>query len=144
MDYREGLSKLAWLRSRPQQSRTGVLVESELRLAEDLYYAVAFSHDEGGVGGAPSNDLMMRLRLPQLGPVAVSAFFARLDFRGLDDLFDPAKTLLALTVRYNVMDLFYVRARVVNEWWLRHEVDGDGVFETTTGFDLGVGVILDL
>jgi len=142
--YRDGLTKLAWLRKHPNQSRTGFLVESEFRIIGTMRYMLAFSHDEGAEGQPASNDLVMRLRFPELGPVSVSAFYARLDFQSFEELADPRGTVFAINARYNIMDFLYVRARVLNEWWLREEANGQGSYETTTDFDFGVGVIFDL
>jgi hypothetical protein len=142
--YRDGLPKLGWLRTGPKRSRTGFSIESEFRLLGTMRLLMSIAHDEGGKGAPPSNDLVMRLLFPEIGPVAVSAYFARLDFHTADELFDLENSVFVINARYNVMDYFYVRARVVNEWWLRHEPSGQSSYETTTDFDLGVGLMFDL
>lgn len=138
--YSGGQPKLAWLRSPATAgSRHGFYVESEFQMVGTMRYAVAFADDQG----ADNTDLVMRLQFPQLGPVSLSFFFARLDFDGLDDFFDPHNTVFAVSGRYNIIDLFYVQLRVINEWWLRHTSSGFGPYETTTNFDVGFGVLLD-
>ena len=144
--YRDGLPKIGWLRSESKRSRTGFLVESELRILGTLRFTMAVAHDEGGDGQPPSNDLLIRTRLPELGPVSVSAYFARLDFHRFDEMFELDNSVFVLNVRYDVMDYMYVQGRVVNEWWLRHDPGGQGQssYETTTDFDIGVGFLIDL
>lgn len=133
-------TKLEWLRGpATAEPRHGFYIESEFHMIGTMRYAVVFAEAEG-----PDNtDLVMRLQFPKLGPVSLSFFFARLEFDGLEDFFDPHNTVFAVTGRYNIMELFYVQLRVINEWWLRPTESGGGTFETTTDFDVGFGVLLD-
>ncbi|MGM0576820.1 MAG: hypothetical protein ACQEXJ_13935 [Myxococcota bacterium] len=137
--YRADKSKLAWLRDETlHEGKNGFYMETEFRWVGLMRYTVVYSNDEG-----PDNtDLVMKLRFPQLGPMRLSAFFARLDFDGADDFFDPQDTVLAVSARYNIGDLFFIKARLVNEWWMRHTDSGSSAFETTTDYDLGFGLLL--
>jgi hypothetical protein len=139
--YRDNLPKLAWLRKSLGKSRTGVLIESELRLLGILRILAVFSHDEGGEGLPPSNDLIARLLVPDLGPVSISGFFAKLGFDEAEDLLDPSGAVVVGTVRWSITDYFYVEGRVTNEWWL---APGAATYETTLNFDVGAGFLLEI
>ena len=142
--YRNDETKLAWLRAGWDGGRHGFYGESELRLIGTMRLTMVFSRDQGPPGEPADTDLALRLRFPQIGPVGLTFFFARMDFDGIDDFLDPTNTVFAVSARYNVLDLFYVQARVVNEWWLKHSTSGATGFETTTDFDIGVGLLLNI
>lgn len=135
--YRGGAPKLAWLRGEGAAGdRHGFLLATDVHVVGRMRYHLLVSDEQG-----PGNtDLVLRLELPQIGPARVSAFFARLAFDGLDDLFEPGRMVAGLKARYN-LGRFYVHARVTDEWWFRHTDAATSRFETTIGFDVGVGVL---
>jgi hypothetical protein len=139
--YREDETKLQWLRGGGQGvGRSGFYGETEFRWAGMMNYTLVFANDEG-----PDNtDMMMKLELPHLGPIRLGLFFARLDFDGFKDFFGANDTVLAASIRYNFLDRFYVRFRVVNDWWLEHTEDQGARYRTKTNFDFGFGIIVRL
>jgi hypothetical protein len=141
LSYRDDMTKLSWLRKSLGKSRTGVLIESELRLLGILRVLAVFSHDEGGAGLPASNDLVARLLVPDIGPVSISGFFAKLGFEEAEDLLDPVGAVVVGTVRWSITDYFYVEGRLTNEWWLAPE---SATYETSLNFDVGAGFQLDI
>jgi len=141
LSYRSGMTKLSWLRESLGKSRTGVLIESELRLLGLVRILAVFSHDEGSPGLPASNDLVARLLVPDIGPVSISGFFAKLGFEEASDIVDPAGAVVVGTVRWSITDYFYVEGRVTNEWWLEPE---SATYETSLNFDVGAGFQLDI
>lgn len=139
--YRDRDTKLTWLRNNERQGgRSGFYAETEFRWAGLMDYTLVFANDQG-----PDNtDLMMKLELPHLGPIRLGLFFARLDFDGLRDFFGANDTVLAASIRYNFLERFYVRLRVVNDWWLEHSEDAGARYRTKTNFDFGFGIIVRL
>ena len=85
-------------------------------------------------------DQLMKLELPHLGPIRLGLFFARLDFDGIRDFFGANDTVFAASIRYNFLDRFYVRFRLVNE----HTESGSSQYRTKTDFDFGFGLIIRL
>ena len=141
LSYRDGMTKLSWLRESLGKSRTGVLVESELRLLGLVKLLAVFSHDEGSPGLPASNDLVARLLVPDIGPVSVSGYFAKLGFEDAEDILDPSGAVVVGTVRWAATDYLYVEGRVTNEWWLAPDT---ATYETSLDFDVGVGFQLDI
>lgn len=139
--YREDETKLQWLRGGGHGvGRSGFYAETEFRWAGMMSYTLVFANDQG-----PDNtDMMMKLELPHLGPIRLGLFFARLDFDGFKDFFGANDTVLAASIRYNFLQRFYVRFRVVNDWWLEHTVDQGARYRTKTNFDFGFGIIVRL
>ncbi|MCB9730472.1 MAG: hypothetical protein H6746_18525 [Deltaproteobacteria bacterium] len=138
---RDGRTKLAWLRDGgPGVGRSGFYGETEFRWSGMMNYTLVFANDQG-----PDNtDLMMKLELPHLGPIRLGLFFARLDFDGIRDFFGANDTVFAASIRYNFLDRFYVRFRLVNDWWLEHTESGSSQYRTKTDFDFGFGLIIRL
>ncbi len=143
VQYRDHGPKLRWLREQGlDEARNGLYAETEFRLSGLMRYAVTFANAEG-----PNNaDLLMRLQFPELAGLRLNLFFGRLGFGGFDDLFDANDTIFAVSGRYAVADLFFIRFRLANEWRLntQSEVPGERRFETVTDYDLGVGLLLRL
>ncbi len=141
VSHRQEKTKLRWLREGGlPHGRSGGYFETELQILGMLRYMLVISDEEG-----PHNtDLLMRLRLPHLGPVRLALFLGRLGFSGFGDLLRAKRTVFAATVRYSFLDWFFVKASVTNEWWLRHASDGVSAYETTTDFDLGGGLLIKL
>jgi len=115
---------------------SGFYVEGDLKLGTVFRYTALYATR----GGKRGQDLMMRLRLRDVGPLRLSLFFGRVGFDGLDNLFAADRTVWGTSLRVLLTDWFFVTGTVVNEWWLRHEEDGAGYFETTTNFSFGVGL----
>ncbi|MEC9073038.1 MAG: hypothetical protein VX938_11680, partial [Myxococcota bacterium] len=120
--------------------RGGAYIEKECRYSVFMRALVVYSHDRG-----PDNaNLLTRFRFPHLGPLRLNLFLARFGFNNHRDFLDKQNTVVALGGRYNFFDLFFVRFRVMNEWWLRHTAEGSGSYETTIGYDVGFGLLLKL
>lgn len=136
--YRGGDPKVRWLRdTQDRGSRSGFYGETELDWAGVMNYSVVYANDQG-----PENtDLVMSLQFPHLGAFRLGFFFARLDFDDFDDFFDPQDTVMAVGARYSFAP-FFVKAGLVNEWWLRHTEDGGSDYETVTDWNLAVGLLL--
>ncbi len=117
----------------------GVHIESDLRIARVLDWTFIFTSN----GRERHNDLLTRLRFPNLGPVRLTLFFARLGFEGVDDLFAAERTLGGVSLRV-AFGSFFVRGRVLYEWRLRTDESGRNGFQTILNWDLGGGVIIDL
>jgi len=141
VSHRQDKTKLRWLREGGlPHGRSGGYFETELQILGMLRYMLVISDEEG-----PDNtDLLMRLRLPHLGPVRLALFLGRLGFDGFDDLLSAKRTVFAASIRYSFLDWFFVKASVTNEWWLRHATDGASAYETTTDFDFGGGLLVKL
>jgi len=93
-------------------------------------------------GRDPRFDLLTRLKLPELGPVRLTLFLARLGFDDFGDLFDSDRTTMGVSVRVMVWDPVFVRGRIVKEWWLARDAEGPSRYGTTTDWDLGAGLLL--
>lgn len=135
-----GDPKLAQLRHGEiaARGRHGFYLETELRYRNALRYGLIYAHR----GERRGHDLLMRLRLRELGPVQLTLMLARLGFSGFDNLFAADRTMWGATVRVTPLEWLFVRASVVNEWWLVRDASGTGGFETTTNFSFGVGLII--
>lgn len=117
----------------------GVHLETDLRIARLLNWTFIFTSN----GRDRHNDLLTRLRLPYLGPVRLTLFFARLGFENPGDLFAADRTIGGVSARVRFGD-FFVRGRFLYEWRLRTGEDGKNGFQTVLNWDLGVGVLIDL
>ncbi|MFT7579666.1 MAG: hypothetical protein ACI9MR_001332 [Myxococcota bacterium] len=139
--YRGGETKLKSLKSgQIADKHNGFYFETDLRLRPYVRFALLYSTS----GRERGHDLLLRLRLTELGPLAVTVFYARLGFDGLDNLHAADQTVWGTTARLNIAELFFVRAGVTSEWWLKHKANGGSGFETTVNFDIGAGVIIKL
>ena len=133
--------KLGWLRSRRDApGRGGAYVETELTVSGLMRAMIVYSNDRG----RDNTDLLLRLRFPHLGPMRLNLFLARFGFNDHEDFLSRQRTVAAVSGRYNFFDLFFVRFRVMNEWWLRHTEGEQATYETTLGYDLGFGLLLRL
>ena len=119
-------------------SHHGFHIETDLKIANVLNWTFIFTSN----GRERHNDVLSRLRLPNLGPVRLTLFFARLGFEGLDDLFAADRTLGGVSVRV-AFGSFFVRGRILYEWRLANE-DGTTGYQTMLNWDLGAGVIINL
>ena len=140
--FRGGQPKLAALDDNDDllgASYHGVHLEADLRIAGILQWAFAFASS----GRDRANDLMTRLKFPNLGPVRLTLFLARLGFSGADDLFMADRTTAGIGVHVRIGDLFFVRGRVANEWWLEHS-ETRTHYETTFNWDVGGGLVIRL
>jgi len=117
----------------------GFHIETDLKIHGVLAWTFIFTSN----GRDRNNDLLTRLRLPNLGPVRLTLLFARLGFEGIEDLFAADRTIGGVSVRV-AFGSFFVRGRVVYEWKLAAEDDSDNGFKTILNWDIGAGVILDL
>ena len=117
----------------------GFHIESDLRIERVLNWTFIFTSN----GRERHNDLLTRLRLPNLGPLRLTLFFARLGFEGIDDLFAADKTLGGVSARLAIGPVF-IRGRVLYAWQLAKNDDGKTGFQTELDWDLGAGVIIDL
>ncbi len=137
--FRGGEPKLKWLKSPgATPAHSGLYFEADLRIARMLRYTLIYATH----GGERGHDLLMRLRLPNLGPLRTTFFFARVGFDGFDNLFAANQTVWGVAARLKFAKYFFVSARVKSEWWLDH-TKRDG-FSTTTDFNVGGGVIIRL
>ena len=141
VSHRQDKTKLRWLREGGlPHGRSGGYFETELQILGMLRYMLVVADEQG-----PHNtDLLMRLRLPHLGPIRLALFLGRLGFDGFGDLLSAKRTVFAASVRYAFLKWFFVKASVTNEWWLRHASDGASAYETTTDFNFGGGLLLKL
>lgn len=117
----------------------GFHIETDLKIDNVLAWTFIFTSN----GRDRNNDLLTRLRLPNLGPVRLTLFFARLGFEGLEDLFAADRTVGGVSVRL-ALGSFFVRGRVVYEWKLARNDDGSNGYQAILNWDLGAGVIIDL
>jgi len=147
------IERYAWLGGEPKLAQVEALqgdeglgaahhgfhIETDLKIAEILNWSFIFTTN----GRERGNDLLTRLRLPHLGPVRLTLFFARLGFEGMDDLFAADRTLGGVSVRVAFGD-FFVRGRILNEWRLRADEHGKTGYQTILNWDLSAGVIINL
>jgi hypothetical protein len=141
LSMRDQLTKLAFLRGGGFGSaRNGFYYETEFDIVSLLRFMLVVADDEG-----PDNtDVLMRLHLPHLGPFRLALFFARLGFDGVEDFLSADRTVAAAALRWNILDMFFVRGSVKNEWWLRHAAGRAGKYETTFDWDVGFGLLIKL
>jgi len=139
--HQGGDPKLARLRrGEIGHTHNGFYFEGDFRYRNLVRYTLIYAT----FGGERGHDLMMRLRLDQLGPFRLTLLFGRLGFEGFDNLFAADRTLWGISLRWLVTDYFYVRGRVLTEWWLRHTDAETTGFETTVNFSFGAGIIIRL
>ena len=100
-----------------------------------------FAHTEGAEGQPATNDLVARLLVPDIGPVSISGYFAKLGFGELEDLASPKEAVVVGSIRWAATDYFYVEGKVTNEWWLAPD---SASYDTTLNFDFGVGFLLNI
>lgn len=121
-----------------RKSWGGFHLEADLRIERVLAWSMILTTS----GREPRFDLLTRLKLPELGPVRLTLFLARLGFDDFDDLFRSDRTTMGASVRVMVWDPVFVRGRIVKEWWLARDKDGASRYGTTTDWDLGAGLLL--
>ncbi len=139
--YLGGRPKLRQLRdSEVGGAHNGFYYEGDLRLSGLMRYTLIYATS----GRKRGHDLLMRLRLPHLGPLRLTLFFARLGFDGFDNLFAADRSVGGASARVLLAEYFFVRTALVNEWWLDRGEDGRQRFETTLNFTLGGGVLIRL
>ena len=137
--YRAGLTKQAWMDGITTPSGHGLMVESSLKLVGVMDLELFWASREPVELGRWRHDLVLRLRLHRMGPVSFSAFAASFDFTSIEALVEPTSALLVANLKYNPVDFFYLRARLLNEWWLRPSSTGSVRYQAIAGFDVGLG-----
>jgi len=123
------------------RSYDGAHLELDLRIERALALSVLFTSS----GRTPRYDLLTRLKLPNLGPLRLTLFLARLGFDDFDfsEIFGNERTVMGISMRLMVVGPFFMRAKIVKEWWLARDGSGASGYRTVTDWDLGAGVILD-
>ena len=117
----------------------GFHIETDIQITNLFKWTFIYTSN----GRDRQNDLLTRLRLPHLGPLRLTLFFARLGFSGIDDLFAADRTLGGISARVT-FGTFFVTGRILHEWRLRSGDDGRTGFETTLNWNLGGGVLINL
>ncbi|MFO0749250.1 MAG: hypothetical protein U1F43_26840 [Myxococcota bacterium] len=141
ISYLGGEPKLAALEHDPlfAHAWSGVHLEADLKIENVLAWSLVLTSS----GRRPGLDLLTRLKLPNLGPVRLTLFLARLGFDDFDDLFDNERTVAGVSARVMVYGPFFLRGRLVKEWWLARDEDGASQYGTVVDWDLGAGILFE-
>jgi len=76
-----------------------------------------------------------------MGPVSMSAYFAKLGFTNAEDLADLSGAVLVGSARWSATDYFYIEARATKEWGLDPNSND---YDTGWDFDVGTGFLLNI
>ena len=136
--YRRGQPKRRQIRDRQKgPGRHGFLGEVTVVFpGEGSLTVLSEGHQSGG-----DNRLMVRLRLPWLGPVMAQLYYSKHNFAGAKELAEMDDTLLMAEARFRVWRSFFVFARYARQWHLVERRSG-ARYETLDDWDVGVGAAL--
>lgn len=91
--------------------------------------------------GADNANLMLRLMLPYIAGVKLSAYYAKRNFEGIENAFDLDRGLLVAEARYKFWGPMALFARYSREWRIEKDpaAANFGQYETIDDWDVGLG-----
>ncbi len=91
--------------------------------------------------GEDNANLMLRLALPYIAGVKLSAYYAKRNFEGVENAFDLDRGLLVAEARYKFWGPMAVFARYSREWRIERDraATNFGEYETIDDWDVGIG-----
>ncbi|MFT7621886.1 MAG: hypothetical protein ACI9WU_001051 [Myxococcota bacterium] len=97
--------------------------------------------------GSNNANMMLRLLLPYIAGFKFSAYYAKRNFGGVEEMFDLDRGLLVSELKYKFWGPMFAYAQYAREWKVNEDRDGNGNrtdefgrYETIDTFDIGVGV----
>lgn len=115
-----------------RQSRHGAIGQLEFHLGN--YLTVSGTYED--YQGANNSNLTLRLDLPTIYVVRLSAYYAKRNFDSFSDLGNLDNTMLVTLAKVDVIGPVYVSAEYARQWHL----DDDGHYDTVNNWAIGAGV----
>jgi len=135
-----GEPKLVVTRDRDEGQIAGAYGELTADLVGFLLLTGSYEDYQGPRNGS----LMLRAKIPELGPLSLGALYRRAGFNGLNDAFELDNALAIGEARYRLTPFFYLLGQYSRLWRLQSEGPEQGQYETVDDWFVGAGFAVAL
>jgi len=135
----ESVPKLDYYMRRSDAGKDAVLHGFHSTVDMTLFKAITIGGTYEDTQGAYNSNLMLRLLLPWIAGIKVSAYYAKRNFEKFSEAFDLDGGLLVADAKWRAYGPLFVYARYSREWHLKKEGNDKGHYETINDYDIGVG-----
>ena len=138
-DPNESIPKLDYYVRRSEAGQEGTLQGINGALDVTLFKAITIGGTYEDYQGAYNSNLTLRLLLPWIAGIKVSAYYAKRNFDQFSEAFDLDGALFVADAKWRAYGPMFVYARYSREWHLQKEGDNKGHYETINNYDVGLG-----